>query len=38
MINRFETLEDFLNVLKDQVTNSRLRNTGKDKYKQINIK
>jgi hypothetical protein len=38
MINRFETPEDFLNILKDQVTNLKLRNAGKDKYKQINVK
>jgi hypothetical protein len=33
MINSFKTLKDFLDVLKDQVTNSRLKNTGKNKYK-----
>jgi hypothetical protein len=38
MINRFETPEDFLNVLKDNVINSKLRNADKDKYKQINLK
>jgi hypothetical protein len=38
MINRFKTPKDFLNILKNQVTNLQLRNTGKDKYKQINVK